>query len=136
MTLWLAGMKITATRLNDTAPDDTTTSGLVAASGYTVVSFQGRKRLGVVYVTGLITDTSATVAAVASTENISGDPVIATLPTGWRPPEVVGVSYDNGVVNGQLVLNADGTIQIRTISYNQTMGTGTNIRFSTNWIGS
>jgi hypothetical protein len=137
VTLWLSGNRITADRLNDTAPDDTTTSGLVAASGYSVLSFQGRKRLGVVYINALITNVSATVAAVSNTENLTGpEPTIGTLPAGWRPPEVNGAAWDNGTVNGQLVANTDGTIVLRTISYNQSIGTSTNIRFSMSWIGS
>lgn len=136
MTIWQAGQRLTPQRLNDTTPDETTTSGLVAATNWSIVSFVGRRRRGTTYINALITKTGGTLAADTGTENVLGDPLIATLPAGWWPPEDQGVAWDNGVVNGQgLIESADGEVRLRTISYNQAIANSTNVRVSAMWIG-
>jgi hypothetical protein len=44
MTVWLAGMKITADRLNDYSLDDETTSGFSVASGWTLNNFYANRQ--------------------------------------------------------------------------------------------
>lgn len=135
MTIWQAGQRIVPARLNDPLPDETTTSGLVAAANWSVVSFVGRRRRGTTYINALITKTGGTLAADTGTENVLGDPLIATLPAGWHPPEDHGAAWDNGVVNGQALIESDGEVRLRTISYNQSIANSTNVRISTMWIG-
>ncbi|MER5769547.1 hypothetical protein [Streptomyces sp. NPDC001985] len=134
MTLWLSGMRITSDRLNNDDPDEETSAGLVAGSGFSTLSFQGRRYRGVVYINALLTKNSGTIEAVAGSGNLSPEPTIGTLPDGWRPPESLGVSWDNGTVEGVLLVNTNGTLVLRTITYNQAVANATNIRFNTSWI--
>lgn len=130
MTTWLAGMRITAARLNDHTAESTTTSGLTASTGYTVSSFSGRKVNGLTTVNIFITRSGADVTATSG--NIASDPQIGTLPSGWRPPELVNAQWGNGAADGEVTIDAAGVILIR--SANGNIVSGTNLRIYTTWI--
>ncbi|MCI3240301.1 hypothetical protein [Streptomyces spinosisporus] len=133
MTTWQPGMVITAARLNDGLDPTEITTGVTAATNYSVSQFVARRVGDEVYVNLLITKTGGTLAADSNTENIVGDPTIATLPAGWWPSEAVGAAWDNGIVNGQCVISTSGTVDLRTISYNQSVANSTNIRVTASY---
>lgn len=124
MTVWLAGMLITADRLNDYAPDSTTTTGLVAATDFSVNAFYGRRSKGTVVLDIYLQYTGA--GLTATTGNIT-DTACCTAPSGWRPPHttIVG-TWDSGVESGGFVIGTDGVCTLRTASDN--INTNANLR--------
>lgn len=135
MTVWLAGMQITADRLNDNSLDASTVSGLTAASGFSVSSFSGRKVNGITTVQMFVTRTGADIAQTASDSgNISPDTTVCTLPVGWRPPETINCICGNGSVDGEATISTIGGVVLRSVSGNSGWASGTNLRFTAMWI--
>ncbi|NUS26135.1 MAG: hypothetical protein HOV92_18190 [Streptomyces sp.] len=111
MTNWLAGMRITADRLNDNT-STSTTSGLTAATGFSVNSFLGRKVSGVTVLDIYMQRTGADITATGG--NIT-DTQICTVPAGWRPPDqTINGTWDNGAAEGGWVVGTDGVCTLRT----------------------
>lgn len=132
---WLAGMTITADRLNDHSVDEVTSAGAVAATGWSISSFEGRRVAGVTTVNLLVTRTGADVPqSAADSGNIAGDPSVCTLPDGWRPTATANGLYGNGVVDGEFSVNTAGLIILRSISGNAGIVSGTNTRIFCSWI--
>lgn len=127
---WLAGMTMTADRLNDNTVDAVTSSGLTAGTDFTVNSFSGRKVNGVTTVHVYL---SYTGAGVTQTNTNIADITIATLPAGWRPPEVINAIVGNGIWIGECTIGTTGVITLRAISYNLTT-TNPNTRLTASWI--
>ncbi|WP_405611387.1 hypothetical protein [Streptomyces sp. NBC_01508] len=135
MTTWLAGMRVTAARLNDHSVEETADTGAVAATGWTISSFEGRRVSGVTTVNVLVTRTGADVAqSAADSGNIAGDPTACTLPAGWRPPSTANGNYGNGTVDGEYSINTAGVVTLRSISGASGIVTGTNARICCAWI--
>lgn len=129
MTVWLAGMQITADRLNDHTADASTTSGLVASSGFAVNDFTAHKVAGVAEVHCYLNRTGGTITA--TTGNIT-DTAMCVLPAGWRPDHTINGTFGDGTSSGEAILTSSGTVTIRTASSDIT--NGRNIRFSATWI--
>lgn len=133
MTVWLAGMRITADRLNDHSLESSTSSGLTAASGFAVSSFSGRKVNGIttvhVYLTRTGEDIPSTTYAVG--DNIA-DTAMATLPTGWRPPETINATVGDGTTDGEVTVGPTGVITLRS-QFNKVVS-GRNFRITAVWI--
>jgi len=126
--LWLSGMKITPERLNDRTPDATTSSGLTAATGFTVSSFQGWKAGGWTFVDIFV---GVTTAISASSGNIP-DTLCATLPGDWRPATTINCQWGNGFADGEATISPDGTVLLR--SANADIAASTNIRLTGTWV--
>ena len=130
MTLWRAGMRITAGRLNDHAVEASTSSGLTAGAGFTVLGFSGRKVSGVTTVhcylsydgSGLNPDATGNLA----------DITMCTLPSGWRPPETINTTFGDGVQDGECTISTSGVVSLRSVFSN--IETGRNIRATAVWI--
>lgn len=133
MTQWQPGMRITADRLNAGTDPTEITTGLTAASGWSVTQFNGRRVGQNIYIAATIMNVSATLQITANSGNIVSDPVIATLPAGWWPTETLSTNWDNGTVEGGAVINTNGTISLRTITYNGTVTANSNLRFTFSW---
>lgn len=132
---WLAGMTITADRLNDHSVDEVSSAGAVASTGWSISSFEGRRVSGVTTVNLLVTRTGADVPqSAADSGNIVADPPIATLPVGWRPPSTANGIYGNGAVDGEFSINTVGVVIIRSISGATGIVSGTNVRVFCTWI--
>ena len=133
MTVWLAGMRITANRLNDHTVEATTTSGLTAASGFTVNSFSGRKVNGVttVHVYLLRTGGEIPTSGYVIGDNLA-DTAMATLPSGWRPPELINAIVGDGNTDGEVTISAAGVITLRS-QFNKVV-TDRNFRITAGWI--
>jgi hypothetical protein len=131
MTNWLAGMRITADRLNDNTLETSTTSGLVAATNFSVNSFSGRKVNGITTVNGSVQYTGAGINVTNPGDNIA-DTAICTLPTGWRPSEAVNCIWSDGSRDGEASIATSGVVTIRTTLNDIT--TSANLRFYTSWI--
>lgn len=112
MTVWLAGMRITADRLNDYSLDSETTSGLVAATNFTTVFFYGRRSKGTVVIDAQLTYGGATITA---TDGNIADTDICTLPSGWRPQHntIMG-TWDDSQESGGLICTTAGLVTLRT----------------------
>jgi len=133
MTLWRAGMRITAGRLNDNAIEAQTSSGVVAPSGWTTNSFQGYKKGGVTTVVVVMTYSGSVITA-SSAGNIT-DTLCATLPAGWRPPATVVTSFDrSGVADGSVSIAPDGTCLLKSMSPTATINGGNNVSFMATWV--
>lgn len=116
MTKWLAGMRLTADRLNDNTLFDSTTSGATAASGFSLASFSGRKVNGITTITISCTRTGADITEIATNSGNISDTTFATLPAGWRPPELIEAIWDSGFNDGGATINSSGVITLRTTS--------------------
>lgn len=127
MTQWLAGMIITADRLNDGIDVASTTSGLTAATGFTVNNFEGRVS-GRLCTVDLYMSVTTTINTTTTTTPNIADTTMATLPAGYRPSEIVQTMWGSGVAAGDAIINTDGTVVLRTSDYNQPISSGANIR--------
>ncbi|WP_282703257.1 hypothetical protein [Streptomyces sp. CC219B] len=130
MTVYLAGMRATADRMNDHSLEDSTTSGLVAGTDWTVNSFSGRKVNGITTVHIYLQYTGTTVA-IAYNTNLS-DRTIATLPDGWRPPEVINALAGDGQTMGEVTIGTTGLVSLRAMAGDLT--NGRNFRITAEWI--
>jgi hypothetical protein len=134
MTNWLAGMEITADRLNDNTATDEVTSGVVDASGFATSSFVGRKVSGVTTIELFTNRTGATITEGATNTGNVADTAVATLPSGYRPQEAVNCIVGNGSVDGEATIASDGSVVLRSISGNTGWANGSNLRFTACWI--
>lgn len=133
MTAWLAGMEITADRLNDFTATETA-SGVVDATGFATSSFVGRKVSGVTMIELFTNRTGATIAEGATNTGNVADTLVATLPSGYRPQEAVNCVVGNGTVDGEATIATSGDITLRTISGNSGWANGSNLRFTAVWV--
>lgn len=121
MTLWLAGMLITADRLNDYSLDDETTSGFSIASGWTLNNFWANRQGATVEMNIYVNRSGADI--VATSGNI-GDSAVGTAPSGWRPnsASTINGTWDDGTATGGWVIGTDGICSLRTATSNITSG--------------
>lgn len=124
MTQWLAGMEITADRLNDGPPVTQITSGLTAQSGFSVNSFSAYKIGHLLAFNALVTSTSA----ITATSGNIGDTNVALLPAGWWPLDQPNGTFGSGAMDGEFIVTTSGMIQIR--SANANIGAGNTMRFT------
>lgn len=124
MTVWLAGMEITADRLNDYTADDSISTGLTVATGWSSSGFSAVRSKGTVVVDIILTRTGTTISG--STGNTT-DIELCTLPEGWRPPAVMETIFGNNQTLGGCVINTGGVITLRTTN-TQDVGNGHTIR--------
>lgn len=128
MTQWLAGMKVTADRLNDGVSPTQITTGMTAQSGFTMVSFSAYKVGHEISFYALVSNTST---ITPTGVNIT-DTNVAALPTGWWPLDQVNGTYGNGTADGEFIIAASGMLQIRTA--NAALTSGGNLRFSKTFV--
>lgn len=101
-----------------------TTSGLTAASGFSVTDFAAYREGRVTVIDMYLTRTGATIVETAG--NIA-DTVCCTLPTGWRPThQTINGCWDNGFTDGGFVVGTDGICTLRTSGAD--IGNGTSLR--------
>jgi hypothetical protein len=131
LTTWLAGMLITADRLNDHTLESSTTSGLVAATDFSVNSFSGRKVSGITTIHAYCEYTGAGINVAAVGDNIA-DTSMCTLPSGWRPPEIINAEWGSGSVDGECTISTAGVVSLRSTLND--IATGSNIRVTATWI--
>ncbi|GGN46812.1 right-handed parallel beta-helix repeat-containing protein [Streptomyces fuscichromogenes] len=132
---WLNGLKITPERLMDNTADDQITSGLTAATGWSVSSFTATRLHGITFVEIFCTRTGADIAESAtSTGNITGDPLMCTLPDGWAPPRAINAVWGNGTTDGECTIVTSGDVNLRSISGNSGIASSTNVRVNAMWI--
>lgn len=136
MTQWLAGMLITADRLNDGIDATTSTSGATAATGFSLTSFSGRRSGKIVTVVVVLTRTGATIGETAAGTGNIANTDLATLPSGWRPPEAVETIFNNGVNDGAVTIATNGVMTADTTSGSSGIENGSSIRVCGEWITS
>lgn len=112
---------------------ETTTSGLVAATNFSTSSFSARKTCGVCTILVVMTRSGTTVTA-DSAGNIS-DTLCATLPSGWRPSQVILGNVDkSGTADGSATIDTDGTITLKTLSPTATIASGNNVTITATYV--
>lgn len=126
MTTWLAGMEVTADRLNDGLTPVVITTGLVAATDFTVSAFSARRIGHIAEIYAIVTNTNA-----ISGGNLSPDLTVATLPDGWEPADQINDVFGNGVTFGEFVI-VSGEIRLRTSAGD--ISAGTSIRLATSYV--
>ncbi|MFF7527374.1 hypothetical protein [Streptomyces pseudovenezuelae] len=120
-----------------TAASSSTTSGLIAASGFTTTTFYAY-RFGKVVAIDLYMHRSGT--TITATSGNIGDTQIATLPAGWRPTHTtINGAWDDGTSQGGWVVGTDGICTLRTASSDivgdaTSAGNGRNIRLHITFI--
>jgi hypothetical protein len=125
MTTWQAGMTITDERLADGLTPVTTSTGLVAATDFTVNDFRGTKLGSRHFVLDMYIQRSGA-DIVAGGGNIP-DTTICTVPAGWRTNQgVINGAWDDGVASGGFVMDGAGICTLRTAS--GTIASGRNLR--------
>lgn len=134
MTQWLAGMLITADRLNDGIDVTSTTTGLVAATGFSINNFEGRISGKLCTIDIYMNRTGTDIGTTTTTSSNISDTTMCTLPSGYRPSEVVQTIWGNGLASGDAIINTDGTVALRTSDYNQPVGQNSNIRVHASFI--
>lgn len=125
---WRAGMRVTAGRLTEGPSPTVITTGLTAASGFTVNSFVARKSGRLVTIDAEVITTNA---ISQSSGNLS-DTAIATLPDGWMPLSTVNGIFGNGLMDGEYTISTGGTITLRSALAN--IGASTGLRISNVYI--
>lgn len=132
---WLNGLKITPERLMDNTADDTITSGLLPATGWSVSSFTGKRLNGFTEVNILMTRTGADITeSAAGTGNIIGEPEVCTLPAGWAPSDTRDVLWGSSLSDGGALITNNGVVQLRSISGSSGIPTNNTVRIVASWI--
>lgn len=132
---WLAGMRMTAERLNDNTADEETTAGLTVATGWSLNGFQGRKVNGITTVYVSLNRTGGTITATSAGALSSGPVLACTLPIGWRPPDTIIENFDkSGTADGGVSILATGTCTIQSMSPTATITLNQDITFFSQWI--
>lgn len=128
MTQWLAGMRITADRLNNFSPVPVT-AAVTPAAGFSATTFDARKAGGVTQFTVVLSRTGGAVTADAA-GNIVDTPC-CTLPAVCRPGTTYnGVYEKSGQAGGTIRISSDGTCTLTTLNGGASIGSGNTINFS------
>jgi hypothetical protein len=139
MTQWLAGMIITAAKLNDGPPTTFTTTGMTAATGWLLNDFRGYRNGRNITLDVWIHRTGEDLPLV---NGQLPDVLACTAPDGWRPTSgTINGGWDDGVAEGGFVVDPDGKITLRTSSGTingdagpATPGSGRNLRLHADFI--
>ena len=112
-----------------------TTSGLTAATGFSVGSFTGRKMGDLCQVGGVLTRTGADLGPTTGTGihagNLAGDPLMCTLPAGYRPDTTIPVMLTTSFGTWGARITTDGKITIYDGPPDASISTSDNITFGT-----
>lgn len=129
MTQWLAGMRITAGRLNDSTPV-AVTGTVTPATGFSVSSFDAQKSGGITQWTVILIRTGGTITADAGGNII--DAACCTMPANCRPgPMTYNAVYEKaGQATGSIRILPDGSCTLTTLSTGASITSGNTINFS------
>lgn len=126
MTAWLAGMRVTADRLNDFTPVALTSSP-TAATSFTVTTFTARRAGGSVEWSVLLTYSGSTITATSS-GNI-GDTLCMTLPEDcWPGSETYALFEVAGVSAGSIRIMPNGQCLITSAYPTSTIVSGNTVK--------
>jgi len=129
MTNWLAGMRVTAGRLNNHDPVDLT-STVTAATGFSLSVFDARKAAGVVEFNVTLIRSGASLAAADSAGNMI-DVVCATMPTDCLPAgRWTGAFEKSGQASGGVRIEANGVVTLVSMDPTSQITSGATINFS------
>ncbi|MFR9795503.1 hypothetical protein ACL02U_06280 [Streptomyces sp. MS06] len=111
---------------------ESTSSGAVAASGFSVLSFYARRTHGVCTFALYLLRSGADITS-NSAGNITDLPV-GTLPSGWTPPFDIECVASDGFASGACRITASGDLLLRTWSGNAVLATGHNLRVAGTYV--
>ena len=110
---------------------DVTSTGVTAATNFTVASQSYRVKSGVKFVAVGITTTNTLTTPGGTSGNITPDLSICTLPTAWRPPMDLYLGVSTGLGHGSIrVQAADGDCQLLSWIPSQSVSAGSTFRFT------
>lgn len=128
MTQWLAGMEITAGRLNNFDPV-TVTGTVTPETGFTVSSFDARRAGGVIQWSVVLLRSGATITADANGNII--DAPCCVLPSNCRPGMTYNGIYEKaGQAHGAIRILSNGSCTLTTLAGGASIGSGHTINFS------
>jgi len=128
MTQWLAGMKITAARLNDFTPV-AVTGTVTAATNFSVTSFVAYDAGGQTWFAVQLTYSGSTITA-SSSGDIT-DTQCCTLPSALIPPAATWLPYKAGnTADGIVQIDTGGVCKLQTLSPTATITASSSINFS------
>jgi hypothetical protein len=104
----------------------TTSSGATAASGFSLSAFNAW-RWGP-FIVGLLSVARTGADITPSSSGNIADTVCATLPAGWRPIQTWYGSCGDGISDGEVRFNTDGTVDIRSWTPGGLITNGNTIR--------
>ncbi|MFI8912323.1 hypothetical protein ACIGW4_11935 [Streptomyces sp. NPDC053513] len=111
---------------------ETTTSGITALPGWTVLAFSARRTRGIATVLISVTRNGADINA-NSAGNINDEP-LCTLPAGWRPAFDHEASACDGFADGGAYIAPSGQVNLRTWSPNGALVAGRSVRISATYV--
>jgi hypothetical protein len=117
-------------------PVEAINSGVTTASGWSLSTFDARRRGGVVQFLGYFVRTGATLLANPNFP----DTLVATLPTGWRPIVLLEALASNGYGFGAVAIGGDGKMTIRSWAgggpdrSDNALEKGTNVRIGATFV--
>lgn len=106
----------------------TTTAGLAGAAGWDVTWFASLD-WPFVDLTFAANRTGATITP-DSVSNVTGDPLIATIPVGWRPWQGRSVIAGSGSGDGEVRIETNGQVLLRSFSAGSLIDNTTTLRFN------
>ncbi|KUN96202.1 hypothetical protein [Streptomyces caeruleatus] len=109
---------------------ESTTSGFVVSSGYTLNSFTARRNPNAGVASFLLEVVRKGAQLNVDAAGNINDEVIGTLPSGWRPVMDAEVSVSDGFGEGTARLSTAGTITLRTWTGNGALRNDRNLRAS------
>jgi hypothetical protein len=112
-------------------------TGASATTGWSLISFAGRQRGGIITVNFMFTSSGATITP-DSAGNLT-DVVIGSIPTtpvNYAPQQDFATSIGDGVGHGEALIGADGTITLRSWvpGGNIVAGSGRNLSVSATYV--
>ncbi|WP_031009383.1 hypothetical protein [Streptomyces sp. NRRL F-5727] len=111
---------------------ETTTSGAVALTNWTLVAFEARRtRSGLCTMAVTVTRTSR--VDVDADGNLADQP-LCTLPAGWRPAISMEAPACDGFGSGGAIVTTGGQISLRAWDYPGALVPGRNIRVTATYI--
>ncbi|MFE4203962.1 MULTISPECIES: hypothetical protein [Streptomyces] len=105
-----------------------TTTGAVAATGFSLTGLHARRISGVQSFSVVVSRTGSTITSPTGS-NITDLPLV-TLPLGWRPAYDMELTASDGFADGAAYLSTAGVITLRTWSAAGTIQAGRDIRVS------
>ncbi|GHA65782.1 hypothetical protein ACIQRS_07540 [Streptomyces termitum] len=107
-------------------------SGAVATTGWSVVSYEARRSRGLCTMSVVVTRTGANIPS--DPDGNINDVTLCTLPAGWRPPFNLEAAVADGYGDGSAMIASSGLITLRTWSPNGLLKVERNVRVSATYI--
>ncbi|WP_146057581.1 hypothetical protein [Streptomyces sp. SM12] len=109
-----------------------TSTGATGRPGWTITGFDAWRSGGLCSVNLRVMRTGAGITS-SSVGNVADEPV-ATIPPGWRPPGIWSTGMGDGYGDGEMTINPDGTVTLRSWSNLGTIENERTLRICTTYV--